>query len=155
MSTLQSTSYVAGVVEYRVNQGAQQKTSAELFKINADKYIEIMNSAEAANVDIIVFPESCLNSRLQAVIVPTENEDIDLCTNDTYDQNLRNIACAAKDLKKYVVVNLTMKRNCTEVHQMEHDHEDDDEELEDECPNEWLLYNTNVVFNRDGKVVSM
>lgn len=154
ISTPESPTYTAGVVEYLVNQGVQAATSAELFKLNADKYIEIMNSTEAANVDIIVFPESCLNTRLQAVIVPTEHEDIDLCTNDTYDQNLRNIACAAKNLKKYVVINLTMKRNCTEVHEAEHQH-DHEHDHEDECPNEWLLYNTNVVINRAGKVVSL
>lgn len=116
-----------------------------------------MSSPEAANVDIIVFPESCLNSRLAAVIVPTETDDVDLCTNVAYDQNLRNIACAARDLKKYVVVNLTMKRNCTEVHEMEHNHEHDEHENEheDECEQEWLLYNTNVVFDRNGKVISM
>lgn len=116
-----------------------------------------MNSTDAADVDIIVFPESCLNGRLTAVIVPNENEDIDVCESDTYDQNLRNIACAAKNLKKYVVVNLTMKRNCTEVHEMEHEHEHEheDHDVEDECPEEWLLYNTNVVFDRNGKVISM
>lgn len=155
MSTRQSSTYVAGVVEYLVNQGTSQATSAELFKINADKYIEIMNSTDAANVDIIVFPEMTLNSRQTAVLVPTESEDIDLCTNDTYDATFRSIACAAKELKKYVVINVTMKRNCTEVHEAEHDHDHDHEHEEDECPEEWLLYNTNVVFDRNGKVISL
>lgn len=158
MSTIESPSYVAGVVEYLVNQGISDVTSAELFQLNADKYVEIMNSVEAANVDIIVFPELCLNGRLTAVIVPNENEVIDLCTNEAYDENLRKIACAAKSLKKYVVVNLTMKRNCTEVHEMEHeDDEHDHGEHDDEhvCEEEWLLYNTNVVFDRNGTVISM
>lgn len=142
-------------MEYLVEQGAQQKTSAELYKINADKYIEIMSSADATDVDIIVFPEMCLNSRLTAVLVPTENDDVDLCTNDTYDENLRNIACAARDLKKYVVINIIMKRNCSEVHAAEHKHDDHDHDHEEECPKEWLLYNTNVVFDRQGKVISL
>lgn len=118
-----------------------------------------MSSAEAANVDIIVFPELCLNSRLTAVLVPTETEDVDLCTNIAYDQNFRNIACAAQRLKKYVVVNVVMKRNCTEVYEMEHEHDHDHNEHEHEdehnCTSEWLLYNTNVVFDRNGKVISM
>lgn len=155
MSTPDSPSYVAGVVEYQVNQGVTAATSSQLFQLNTDKYIEIMNSTEAANVDIIVFPESCLNTRLTAVIVPSETDDVDLCSNDTYDENLRRIACAAKDLKKYVVVNLTMKRNCTEVHEMEHEHDHEEHDHEHDCPNEWLLYNTNVVFDRSGKVISM
>ncbi|KAJ6635892.1 Vanin-like protein 1 [Pseudolycoriella hygida] len=156
MSTPESPSYTAGVVEYLVNQGMTAMTSAELFKLNADKYIEIITSEEADNVDIIVFPEMCLNGHLTAVIVPTETEDIDLCTNSSYDQNLRNIACAAKEEKKYVVVNLIMKRNCTEVHEMEHEHHGhEDEDEENVCPQEWLLYNTNVVFDRNGKVISI
>lgn len=94
-----------------------------------------------------MFPESCLNSRQTAVLVPRETEEIDLCTNETYDENLRRIACAARNLRKYVVVNLTMKRNCADEMELdEHEHE---------CTSEWLLYNTNVVFDRDGKVISM
>lgn len=138
-----------------VNQG-QSGTSSETYQRNTDKYVEIINSTAAENVDIIVFPEMCLNSRQTAVIVPRETEDIDLCTNDTYDENLRRIACAARNHRKYVVVNLTMKRNCTEEHEMEDDHQHDhDHDHEHECESEWHLYNTNVVFDRDGKVISM
>jgi len=76
---------------------------------------------------------------------------------------LRNIACAARDLKKYVVVNLYMLRNCEEEHEREHGdehehssrHHDDGHEEEHECTSEWLLYNTNVVFDRNGKVISI
>lgn len=158
MSTIESPSYIAGVVEYLVRQGRTGVSSDEMFQINSDKYVEIMSSSEAADVDIIVFPELCLNDRQTAVIVPNENEDIDLCTNMAYDENLRKIACAAKSLKKYVVINVVMKRNCTEVHEMEHEHNGHDHgELDDEhmCEDEWLLYNTNVVFDRNGTVISM
>jgi len=157
-STPESLTYVAGVVEYLVDQGISEGTAPEKFQRNADKYIEIMKYPEAADVDIIVFPEICLNSRETAVIVPLENEDIDVCTNEIYDQNLRNIACAARDLQMYVVVNLFMKRNCTEEHEMEHRNfngRHDDEDHEHECATEWILYNTNVVFDRTGKVISI
>jgi len=147
ISTNDSSTYFAGVVEYLVNQG-EIKPAPEQFKQNAEKYIEIINSEKAGNVDIIVFPEACLNSRETAVIVPRETEDIDLCANDTYDQNLKDISCAAKNSNKYVVVNLYMKRNCSEEHARQHDDEH-------ECKSEWLLYNTNVVFDRKGKVISI
>lgn len=116
-----------------------------LFERNTDQYIEIMTSAEAANVDIIVFPESSLNMPETSVFVPPENEHIDLCTsNDTYDRNLIKIACAARDVKKYVVVNLYMKV-CSEHDRNKHKliiiHR--------------FVYNANVVFDRAGKVISM
>lgn len=115
--------------------------SSELYRKNTDKYIEILTSKEAHPVDIIVFPESTLNNILTAVLVPDTNT-IDLCQNATYDLNLRKISCAAQKLRKYVVVNLTMKqiqiecnfKNCTEKSN---------------------LYNTNVVLDRDGRVISL
>lgn len=118
-----------------------------MFQYNANKYIDILYSPEAANVDILVFPENTLNRQDTAVIIPNENEfDIDLCTNLTYNGNLRNIACAAKFLRKYVVINLTTKWNCSE-RATEHNLE--------QCTKEWELYNTNVVLNRDGVVISI
>lgn len=122
--------------------------SSELFRKNTQKYIEIMSSKEADKVDIIVFPESTLNNILTAVTVPHEMDKIDLCQNTTYDSNLRNISCIARKLRKYVVVNLTMKKlesNCSRGH---------DNEFEN-CTENWNLYNTNVVLDRDGRVVSL
>lgn len=118
-----------------------------MFQYNANKYIDILSSEEAIDVDILVFPENTLNGQVTAVIIPNENEfDIDLCTNVTYNENLRNIACAAKSLRKYVVINLTTKWNCTERAV---------ENSLDQCTNEWELYNTNVVLNRDGVIISI
>lgn len=118
-----------------------------MFQYNANKYIDILSSEEAINVDILVFPENTLNKQVTAVIIPNENEfDIDICTNLTYNENLRNIACAAKSLRKYVVINLTTKWNCTERA---------GENNLDQCTNEWELYNTNVVLNRDGVIISI
>lgn len=122
-------------------------SSAQIFQLNTNKYIEILNSEEANEVDIIVFPENTLTRQDTAVVIPKENEfDIDLCTNLTYNENLRKIACAAKNLRKYVVINITTKRNCSQERA-------EDSNL-DPCLNEWTLYNTNVVLNRDGVVIS-
>lgn len=137
-------------MEYHVDQGlttdALSWTSAQMFQYNAEKYLDILRSDEATNVDILVFPENTLNRQDTAVIIPTENEfDLDLCTNAIYNVNLRNIACAAKSLRKYVVINLTTKWKCTSSGN-DSDHE---------CTDEWTLYNTNVVLNRDGVVISI
>ncbi len=134
-------------MEYHVDQGLttdeQSWTSAQMFQYNAEKYIDILHSVDAADVDILVFPENTLNRQDTAVIIPNENEfELDLCTSLSYNVNLRNIACAAKSLRKYVVINLTTKWNCT------------DSDV-DRCTNEWQLYNTNVVLNRDGVVISI
>lgn len=149
ISNPESTSYVAGVVEYNVDQGLTTDelswTSAQMFQYNAGKYIDILHSDEATNVDILVFPENTLNRQDTAVIIPNENEfHLDLCTDIAYNVNLRNIACAAKSLRKYVVINLTTKWNCTGENDSHH-----------RCTNEWELYNTNVVLNRDGFVISI
>lgn len=133
-------------MEYEVDQGliTDEITDEQMFQYNADKYIDIITSEEAIDVDILVFPELTLNRKVTAVIVPQENDfDINLCTNPTYNVHLRNIACAAKSSRKYVVINLTTKWNCTERAE------------EHQCTDEWELYNTNIVLNRDGVVISI
>lgn len=117
--------------------------SSQLYRKNTEKYIEIMASREARPVDIIVFPESTLNNILTPVEVP-ETADIELCGNATFDLNLRKISCAARKLRKYVVVNLTMRQLYVDC-----------SISRTNCTEKWNLYNTNVVFNRDGRVISL
>lgn len=133
-------------MEYQVDQGLTVDevtfTSEQMFQYNSDRYIDIIFSEEAINVDILVFPENTLNRQATAVIIPKENDfGIDLCTDRTYDIYLRNIVCAVKSARKYVVINLTTKWNCTERAGKNH---------LDQC-----LYNTNVVLNRDGVIISI
>lgn len=112
----------------------------ELFTKNAENYTQIINSTLAKTVEIIVFPESTLNSIQEAVLVPSEHDNINLCTNESkiYSQDLKKIACAALGQKKYVVVNLYTKHQCSSV--------------EDHTP---CIFNTNVVFDRKGKIISL
>lgn len=141
LSSPHSPTYVAGVVEYLIDQGNSSMPSSELYRKNTEKYIQIMASKEADPVDIIVFPESTLNNILTPILVP-ETDSIELCRNASYDLNLRKISCAALKLRKYVVINLTMKQ----LH-IECDSEN--------CAEKWNLYNTNVVFDRRGRVISL
>lgn len=109
-----------------------------LFERNTDKIVELMNSTDADNVDIIVFPESSFNTLQTSIIVPPVNDKrVDLCasTNKTqFSRNLKKIACAAKRLQMYVVLNLYMR-----------------EHKQQGSP----VYNANVVFDRHGTVISM
>lgn len=96
-----------------------------------------IQSEEAADVDIMVFPESALNGQATAQFVPEPADQVVPCLEASYERNpIQAISCAARIRRMYVVINLTMKRlsvsNGTVV-----------------------LYNTNVVFDRTGKVISM
>ena len=67
----------------------------------------------------------------------------------TYDTAIQSLSCAAKTSSIYVVVNLYMKRNCTREKMA---NENDTRPC---SRNNWNLYNTNVVFDRSGQVISV
>lgn len=71
-----------------------------------------------------------------------DSETIEVCRNASYDLNLRKISCAALKLRKYVVINLTMKQLYIDCDS-------------ENCTEKWNLYNTNVVFDRGGRVISL
>lgn len=100
-------------------------------------YLEIIESADASQADIIVFPEGTLNSQHQGFELPDPSDNIIPCFQDDMHPALINISCSAISAKKYVVINLTEKS--TEM-------VDSEEET--------LYYNSNVVFNREGRVIS-
>lgn len=139
----QSRTYGAGVVEFLVNE---EGTHEQRFQNNAAEYIRLLEVHPAQ--DIVVFPEATLNSEHTAITVPSPNERIIPCSNSTYNVNLQNISCAVQRARKYVVVNLVMRRNC----------EDEAAETGDGRPcraDGWNLYSTNVVFDRNGMVISV
>lgn len=56
-------------------------------------------------------------------------------------QHLQELSCAAAYNKMYVVINLHEKEKC--------------DESKPGCPNDRLLfYNTNIVFDRNGKIIA-
>lgn len=71
------------------------------------------------------------------------------CNDMTNDINLMNeISCMAKNIAKYVVINISEKTDCNESIQ---------ESFNDTRPCSSLgitRYNTNVVFDRNGTVIS-
>lgn len=80
-----STHYEAGVVEF--SKGTDSLIA----------YLSIINSQEADGLDIIVFPESTLNSRTTATYVPEPDDKIVPCNNSTFENILSEISCAAKE----------------------------------------------------------
>ncbi|XP_067636406.1 vanin-like protein 1 [Eurosta solidaginis] len=139
--------YTAGVVEFRPATNV-----SNLLEENLAAYLDIIASVEAANTDIIVFPESTLNSKPTSTFVPnpsTSDSDPELVpcllgNTSIYAEFLVQISCSARQSRKYLVINLTEREHCTET-----------SEDPRPCASDGLnIYNTNVVFDREGRVIS-
>lgn len=137
--------YTAGVVEFQpVIVGMP---SFDMLQEHLKAYLNIIHSEQANETDILVFPEGTLNNAFEMSFVPSEKEQVIPCNSinqDKYADFLVQLSCAARSARKYVVINLTEKENCPSS-------------VEDTRPcalNGLNVYNTNVVFDRQGKVVS-
>lgn len=103
--------------------------------------IEILRSPDIRNAEIVVFPESIINTAETAFLMPNSTA---FCDDDDAHWVLRDISCAIRDSRKYVVIDLNMKVKCS---------------LDDQpfCANELdsvNLYNMAIVFGRNGEVVA-
>lgn len=119
------------------------KTAASL-----ESFLNIINSPEANELDIIVFPESTLNTRETAEYVPEPVDRIAPCDDAKYDIIMRNISCAAKNRKMYIVINLTEKSDCPNAAMIS---QNDPRAC---SSNNLNKYNANIVFDRNGVVIS-
>ena len=136
----ESTTYSAAVVEYHPDRNENDEHRVEN---NLKNYVTYILDFKSQPLDVMVFPESTLNSYATAVVIP---ETIEACQQS--EGIINRLSCAAKTSSTYLVVNLTTKRNCTV----------DKEESEDDRPcaeDDWNYYNTNVVFDRNGQIISM
>jgi pantetheine hydrolase len=120
-----------------------------LTAINLANYLKILEEAPSS-LDIIVFPESTLNVLLQAIEIPEPTELSSPCDDENYPRDgiLSTISCSAKKYNRYIVINIITRVKCP-----------DKEMLENEDPrncseNGYSNYNTNVVFNRNGTIIS-
>ncbi|XP_017156566.1 vanin-like protein 1 [Drosophila miranda] len=142
-SIAESDYYTAGVVEFR-----QSVLSTSPWSDNLAGYLEIIQSANASETDIIVFPELTINSMGPQTFVPDPKEQIAPCLNDPsalyYAEFLVSLSCAARNVSKYLVINVSEKKLCT-----------DTPEDPRPCAYDGLnIHNTNVVFDRQGVVIS-
>lgn len=115
---------------------------------NLARYIEILDSENAFNLDIIVFPESSLNSWDTAVFIPDPEKNVIPCDLfDDDDDLLKQISCAAKRGYKYIVINVLEVAVCP-----------DDQMIANNdtrpCVDGKSHYNANLVFDRKGQIVS-
>lgn len=131
-------SYNAGIVEFIP---AKEGKGKALVKDNLARMKNIIESEETKNLDILVFPEFVLNNLDMMTYVPDPRENVAPCEIPNFDFFLTELSCAARSRKIYVVVNLVEKYHCTTKDQ--------------HCGSDGLkVYNTNVVFDRAGRVIS-
>lgn len=149
-STPDSPTYIAGVVEFS-HERNESFTPEQRLAINLARYLKIMNEAPA-NLDIILFPEATLNINLTAVEIPEVAEKISPCGNSSYpaDGLLNQISCSARNFKRYVVVNMVTKVTCPDADMTAFEDPRDCSEHKDKMS----YYNTNVVFDRNGTLIS-
>nr|XP_018906892.1 PREDICTED: biotinidase-like [Bemisia tabaci] len=144
--------YFAAVVEYHTVGEDDRISLRDLMLKNVDEYELLIKNASRLNVDIIVFPEAGLTgiyfnrSRLylsaNLVDVPSPHQHVTpwKLPRGASHEVLRRISHAAHLNKIYVVINLLEKFNCS---------------LQSDCPvDEFLFYNTNVVFDRQGLIIA-
>uniref|UniRef100_A0A182Q060 CN hydrolase domain-containing protein n=1 Tax=Anopheles farauti TaxID=69004 RepID=A0A182Q060_9DIPT len=142
LSTPSDPHYWAGVVEFSsfrvAGELAENSTANRL-----TEYLAIIDSPEADVTDVLVFPEGTLNRFETASFVPHPGDNVVPCNNLRYERVVRDISCAARNRKKYVVINLTEKAQCPEAFDTR------------PCSTDGLYhFNTNVAFDREGMVVS-
>ncbi|CAK9831252.1 Vanin-like protein 1 [Anthophora retusa] len=141
--------YTAAVVEFLPYYNIVN--ASYTLKKNTDAFIEYIEKASEQNADIIVFPEYGLTSlnmpgrsRMDpwTTVVPSALDEYVPCTgNDAnISEMLQRLSCAARKYRIYVVVNLAEKEYCTQNHGC--------------STNVTRYYNTNVAFDRTGKIVA-
>lgn len=105
-----------------------------------------------STLDIIVFPEMTLNGMETAVETPEPNDKVSPCDNATYpaDNLVKLISCSAKTHRRYVVVNVVTKAACPDADMIANE---DPRNCTDRADG-MSYYNTNVVFDRNGTLIS-
>lgn len=149
-STPSSLTYEAGVVEFSYEKNSSM-TSAELLASNLAKYLEIMTNAPST-LDIIIFPESTLNGMLTAVETPEPKDNVSPCESENYLEGnlLKTLSCSARNHRRYVVVDITTKAACPDEDMIANN---DTRNCSDRADG-MSYYNTNVVFDRNGTLIS-
>ncbi|XP_045539002.1 vanin-like protein 2 isoform X3 [Papilio machaon] len=135
-STPQDDSYIAAVVEYEVNTNVST---------NVQNYINLIKEAAEKNADIIVFPEMTLTRGQRRILIPfhgiLKTYPIPALNPDLYDEILVSMSATAREHQIYVVINVQEVMDCNDA-------------PDEYCPEKKeYLFNTNVVFDRNGAVI--
>ncbi|XP_076751476.1 vanin-like protein 1 [Xylocopa sonorina] len=143
-----SNYYTAAVVEF---SPIYKGNAAVTLKENTDAYVKYIEKAKQQNADIIVFPEDGLTSlnmpersRMDAwtTVVPPVLDEYTPCTGNAVNvsETLKTLSCAALQNRIYVVINIAEKEIC--------------EPNDDQCSDGIRYHNTNVAFDRTGKIIA-
>ncbi|CAL7946738.1 unnamed protein product [Xylocopa violacea] len=143
-----SNYYTAGVVEF---SPIYADNAAVTLKKNTDAYVKYIEKAKQQNADIVVFPEDGLTSlnmpdrsRMDSwtTVVPSVLDEYTPCSGNAVNvsETLRTLSCAALKNRIYVVINIAEKEFC--------------EPNGDQCSDGIRYYNTNVAFDRTGKIIA-
>ncbi|XP_011563638.3 vanin-like protein 2 isoform X1 [Plutella xylostella] len=137
-STPADDSYVAAVIEYRHVANTT---------VNLQNYLQHIGEAASQSADIVVFPEMTLQNGRSPVTVPIygalKEFPIPALRPALYDDILVQLSAAAAEHQVYLVVNVIELLNCST------------NPTGEACPErQKYQFNTNVVFDRSGAVIS-
>ncbi|XP_072934499.1 vanin-like protein 2 isoform X3 [Epargyreus clarus] len=135
-STPQDDHYIAAVVEYQVQSD---------ISVNVQNYVRLIKEASEQNADIMVFPEMTLTRGNRSISVPIfgilKEYPVPADRPDLYDEMLVTFSQTAKQYQIYVVINIQEIVDCNDA-------------PGEYCPEKKVyLFNTNVVFDRNGAVI--
>ncbi|KAJ9591800.1 hypothetical protein L9F63_001617, partial [Diploptera punctata] len=143
VSTVNSSTYVAAVVEYSPQLYKPTNQTDNLSK-NAEQYVEIISQAANQSADIIVFPECGLaelgTSTKYSSVIPDPQDNANPCLSPSagVHEAVSMLSCAARKYNMYVVVNIPERKDCTEP-------------SSSTCT---VFYNCDVVFDRQGNTIA-
>lgn len=136
-SSVEDLHYVAGVVEF-MPENIRVRWEQRL-AIHIDFYTKFAQEASEKSVDILVFPEYGLNNADCAVEVT--NIGSIPCDLNEAESLMKYLSCLARKAKLYLSINLTEKELCSASTPY--------------CSQiGFTRYNTNIVFDRNGKIVA-
>ncbi|EDW62339.1 vanin-like protein 2 [Drosophila virilis] len=134
--------YHAGVVEYPDETGTPRERTTKA----TNGFVAILESNDTADLDIIVFPEYVLSNLEMATFVPHPSQNITPCYSPDYELFLVELSCATRSRGIYVVINVVEKELCGNNY---------GSDTLNPCPAAGFRYfNTNIVMDRSGRVVS-
>ncbi|KAK5638817.1 hypothetical protein RI129_013112 [Pyrocoelia pectoralis] len=141
--------YTAAVIEFFPVQDRHLPAEEKLHR-NINGYVTILDElSHTTKLDIIVYPEATLTANslfkthadVSAYSIEVNVNETSLCDTPV-TTFLTPLACAAVKYQTYIALNLYERAPCTKNE-------------ETKCSEDgWSFYNTNIVFNRKGVIVS-
>lgn len=146
LSTIDDPDFVIGVVEFTPELPTVNWPLRTV--LHFENYTRIIGEAAEQDVDILVFPEYTLNNVAFPIAIPDPLDNLNPCIeSDLFDNLLVDLSCLARENKIYLSINLNEREECTD---------DLQQSRNDSRPcnrNGFSLFNSNVVFDRNGTVV--